>query len=1030
MSLGLVASLILVAPPAPAQLPQVTVRWEDPAQRDVFIVEGARYQCRVATLPARILSLIVDGKELLGAGGIEPAAVDVNGRPLVPAPAEVVPAWETWQGQNWHAASSARARMNVWSASPYYWDAHLLDIPLLATEDLTAYQGETNGPVLAEYDFSKDNAGWQGPHDCTLGRAPDGAMRLTLTGGDPYLVGPPLDVPGPVTVRVRMRQRSGAGTAFYWTGEGDTGQRGDKVVIFNAQPDGEWHDYAVTLPDERRITGLRLDPPGTSGEVDVAWIRVHPAQAGKALPKPVRGELVLHAQADRLGIELGTEPVAGAPEVKRAELRWDAALAPAGAASVVERDGARLGVLAGTGRSAWWILRPLDAGQAPEAAFAPDLHPLPPDAVTSPDGDWLGYDPASGLYRVAQHGDLRGYGFEAAYRNPSRRLDLPLEVRGDGTPRTLLVKASTGVGNLEGAVLADRWGFPLPASAFVCKNFAGEREEPDDTAFGDVYFPLELQAGQTRAVRLFSLTQNWGDHPLKQVSSIRFFLIYWHLSVGASETTCLTHNWMGTKGADFRIPDFRPLSGPFWRDQPQHDCQHWPGYLQCNDDRIKLMYERTVFDAVSPNLARLTMHYHTTDDSARARVEILEMPQRDELRTFIKLRYDWVAPCAIEGDARRSFRWFNLSHFRGRPELVLWTGPDGKTLTRAVPPKDGLVLLGEPLAAEAPFIASHGPGDKYGVLALVRRFAARLGGQDVPAPVFSAAFDKRDESTWLTVPQETLALQPGDWLEAELMLMPHGEPAPAALKPERERQRYGLAPVKVTCQVGERLEDLPPHVRAVDEVAQFTVAGGHGDLAVVADGFREPGVPLLWDGAIWQDQQVHGGDGYQVDPDGAGGYRFTFVAPHRDEQRHDMLVTRVSAPAGVARLADRNGRLVVEAAGPGGIRLKAPALFGPGRNRVTAGAPVVEFEGDAARAEQRPLSCEVAEGTVDCTVESWSAAGCVVRLSGAAALTLGDLRRGGSYLVTVDDQAADRVAPDGTLRIELARGGRLEVAAR
>jgi len=36
---------------APAQLPSVTVRWEDPEQKDVVIVEGARYVCRVATLP-------------------------------------------------------------------------------------------------------------------------------------------------------------------------------------------------------------------------------------------------------------------------------------------------------------------------------------------------------------------------------------------------------------------------------------------------------------------------------------------------------------------------------------------------------------------------------------------------------------------------------------------------------------------------------------------------------------------------------------------------------------------------------------------------------------------------------------------------------------------------------------------------------------------------------------------------------------------------------------------------------------------
>ncbi|HEV3122827.1 MAG TPA: hypothetical protein VGY53_13025, partial [Isosphaeraceae bacterium] len=378
----------------------LTVRWEDAEQKNVFVVEGAHYQCRVSTLPARILSLKIDGKDLLGPDGALLACEDAQGVHYVPVPAEFVPKWNVWQGQGYAPARSSRARMNIWSASPYYWDAHLLDIPLLSANDVK--EKPDAKPLRGELIFH--------------------AMADRLG----------------IEIRASEFQGQAKPVRAVWTGllGGTTkGQKGAESLL--------------VLQSAGASCGV-LGPPGASFD----------AQAGQALA-PLTGE---H-------------------------------------------------------NSTYWVIRPMGGSDAIESVFEPDLEPLPASVVAVENGAWLGYDPPSGLYRMQSHARLSAFQFEAAYKNPVRRIESDLLVKNDQTPRTILVKCATGVGNLEAAVLADLHGFPLPDPAFVCKNFAGEREEPDDAAFGDSYFPLRFAPGEHLRVKVLHPFQDWGLHPLKQVSS-------------------------------------------------------------------------------------------------------------------------------------------------------------------------------------------------------------------------------------------------------------------------------------------------------------------------------------------------------------------------------------------------------------------------------------------------------------------------------------------------------------------------------
>lgn len=1022
---------------APEQLPPVTVRWEDPNQSEVFVVEGERYLCRVATWPARILSLRVDGKDLLGPEGMALSFTDDERGALLPAPRGITPRWEVWRFQNWGPALSSRARMNVWSAGPYYWDAHVLDIPMVppASAEALAEPAE----VLREWSFDADTEGWTPLHNCRA-ESRGGALVVTSTGDDPFIHVDPVNVQGPVGVRMRVRGTGGGG-AFYWYMAGEGGYSGDHVTTWGAEGGDEWHEVWAELPSTGELRGLRLDPPGTSGDFEVDWIRLERLREPDPRDAPVRGELILHAHPDQLRIELRADVPAGQPVPSAATLSVDAdaaALEPqlGRPVAILGEGGARAVVLGepgatvdggqwtaavqGSRHSCCWVVRPLGQQEDAVAAVREDLHPLAAEDVEVTGGHWLGYDSLSGLYVMEAEGNVGAFGFEAAFMNPTRRMETSVRLRNDQQDRRLTVKCFTGVGCLEAAVLADEAGFPLPVPVFVAKNFAGEREEPDDAAFGDSYFPLRLAPGERRDFRLFHLMQNWGNHLLKQVSSIRFFHIYWHLSNGASESTCYTHDWMGTgTGSIFHIPDFRPMSGPFWPGQPQHDCQQWPGFLQCNDGRVKLVYEHTDFESVSPCLARFQAYYHTSDDAARARVAYWEAPQRDEMRTFVRLRYDWEKPVEIAGDARRNFRWLNVSEFRHPPERMLWTGADGQTQDVPVETSGEPMLLGEPLGDASPFAASHGKGEDYGCIVLVRGFRARLGGRDMTQMALSASFRGDAGDWWLTVPMESLELQAGDFVEAEVMFLTHGEPTLPALKPERERnERFGLVSPRIpSCTVGERLMEFPAMLRAQGEVARFSVEGGFDNMPIIVEGFRHWGVPMLWNGDLWQDQQAHGGDGYQVEADGRGGYRFIFVYPIRKDQRHELTVTRAECTTGISGLEDANGRPVLHSRATGTFRLKAPVLFAPGQNLLRAGDPIIEFSGEAQAVRAVPVWVSLGEGQARVDVDE---TGRQVILEGAgASVRFGDLARGREYTVTVNGAAQSMVASgEGELTVQ------------
>ena len=121
---------------------------------------------------------------------------------------------------------------------------------------------------------SKPVAGWRPSGDCTLSIT-GGVLRVTCTGGDPYLhtsAVPRSD--GPVTVRLRIRSRTrGAGQVFWTTAKAKPFHR-DRRVSFALSHDGEWHEHEVPLPVKGKLRAVRLDVGTAAGRVEIDWVRL------------------------------------------------------------------------------------------------------------------------------------------------------------------------------------------------------------------------------------------------------------------------------------------------------------------------------------------------------------------------------------------------------------------------------------------------------------------------------------------------------------------------------------------------------------------------------------------------------------------------------------------------------------------------------------------------------------------------------------------------------------------------------------
>lgn len=719
---------------------------------------------------------------------------------------------------------------------------------------------------------------------------------------------------------------------------------------------GDGAYLSLTIADGTACTSLNARQPSRVNiyrrgpyTIETHWLDVPLADAGgKALP--IKGEVVFTSYPEKVHISVilhvtGDVEVrdaalvfnlahgaalqrfgpAGAPGPESAVVIGDApnrtlgALffpAPGSAASVEGGAGNRVAVHMALGASGSWAKgsqHTLHCAfipvQGPSAArrLQAELRPLPASALKASSGRALGYDPVRGCYTVRT--STPG-GFNHHFANPNDYEVATFSITNDGLPRKVYVMHDTDVspGAVECGILLDQRGDPLPITMQISKNFAGEIEEPfynpTDIPFSETFFPIHLKPRETRRMTSLHLYQNWGSKPLKQFSSLGAWMDYYHMSTGVTETTCyVPFNFAGLPGVS--IADFRGMSQPYWSSQPQHDNVAGHSFLRYRDAAGKWHYAEytgTTFRSTGPNWADMSMHYLMDDGSARVTADVFELPASDELRNFIRLRVDFLKDVGVyEDDPARNVLLLNAASWvQGmRYDKAAVGGPTGE------PRVFDIRMDGTPTTAAEPIPSPNGymvvyPHRQGANAFVVRNFSGKLSGKPVRPGMTVVGYGARgpmrkpgDTVLSLAPATEAKRIRAGDWIEADLFLMPYGGPAPQDPLPARKATfDFGANAPRLTSVVrGKKVADFPTRVRLdASGKAQFTVTGGFDRIPIIVEGARSySGLRLYCIDSGKQlvpHSQPGQTDGYQttVLPDGTFGSVFLYQTdgkPHR-----------------------------------------------------------------------------------------------------------------------------------------------------
>lgn len=506
----------------------------------------------------------------------------------------------------------------------------------------------------------------------------------------------------------------------------------------------------------------------------------------------------------------------------------------------------------------------------------------------------LGYEPLRGTYAV--HTD--SLNFNSAWRAPDKHLRISLRAENAGDERQIMLRVTGDSGGLEAAALLDDTGLLSPMRMEVCKNFCGDFGDSEyytakDYAYGDSFSPLVLPADGSVSCTVLHLYQNWGQYPLKQLSSIEFHTSYYHLSTGVTESNCIAPYFTGNDG--WLLPDFRGRSGEIWSEQPQFNSVGILKFMQYGRGHKTVGSEYTSgrIDSTGLSYADVTLNYAADCGSYTYSLRHLEFPQTDENRTYYTLTVRFDRTISF-----RNFRKdFDLFYFDGRMVTYEKAGYlDADNEPASVDVREGTQIF--TLGSDAPYfsfyqvtpetreqIANHF-GSSFGLI--VRSCDVVQNGKPADlSTAFRLTADADKTSGVLTLDTDRVTFYPGDTITMNLILLPWGTGLEETDDNVRTvREDSALHPAKATAAIGTVTDDpWLPTVRCADNTAEFTVTGGRNNVAVRVDGFTTPERPRVCRqiGGEWQPVElssVNGYDGYTafLNPDGTYGYAFVFEA--------------------------------------------------------------------------------------------------------------------------------------------------------
>ena len=512
----------------------------------------------------------------------------------------------------------------------------------------------------------------------------------------------------------------------------------------------------------------------------------------------------------------------------------------------------------------------------------------------SDNAKYVGYNSLIGCYTYT----LDGTDFNKSYyEEPQKHYIVDSQIVGDDYDREIYIFAHTNnTGCLECGVVLDEADRLLPINVEVCKNFKGEYEEPlydpEDMHYGYSIFPIKLEKNETKQFKSVNLYQNWGQFPLKQLSSIQFIAPYYHLSCGVTESNCIAPYYV--YGKDYwTLPDFRAMSAPLWPGQPQHTSAgrlYWLQYTDAQGNFYGSESQTANISSSGPVYVDIDMSYLSDDGKIQVDYRQVEMAQSDETRTYYTLDLTVLEDLEIK-DFVNNFSFFSMD---GRAIVYQKLGyldqnNQPQTVDLKLSEHTDYYKLGKDGAYFDYYIdsdPSHKGTDSVNMAVVIKDYSMILGGKPYDGNlVLKEQFDGTVNLATLTVDAGDVTLRAGDTVHIDMILLPWGSP-----ESKDDSNVLGvrvdsvLSPIKVESSVGSAIEDTYlPTVIADQNVAEFTVSGGGSAVYAVRvygfDSYTQPTIQVMENGA-WVDYnyQHHSYDGHMSfrEDDGTYSYAFSF----------------------------------------------------------------------------------------------------------------------------------------------------------
>lgn len=540
----------------------------------------------------------------------------------------------------------------------------------------------------------------------------------------------------------------------------------------------------------------------------------------------------------------------------------------------------------------------------------------------SSSAEYLGYDPLRGCYTFS----LSGTTFSPSYfEYPNKHFRLCFDVKSDEYDRTVYVMATTRpYGHLEAAVLMSEDDMLLPVPLQVSKNFKGDGEANlyniDDEAYGETILPLTLRSQQRESLSILNLYQNWGTYPLKQISSVQYFVPYYHLSTGVTETNCLKPWYYTSIARDhWNLPDHRAWSAPFWHtipghtggSQPQHTlggAHYFLEYVNADGDKIITENTKNTITSSGPTYAEVISDYVSDDGNIKVSYTHTELPQSDENRTYYQIKYDVLGDVKIS-NFKTDFSFYAVMDQIGKMNYTKIGYLDENNKPQVVDISGVAADKYYTLGNACPYISyfnNPNSDDYVNVSFLIYNSEFTIGGKECNAPFVLVDRGINDmEKIALTLDLGEVTLKAGDSFTINAILMPWGSQLSdySGDEPDKNvrdvRENSLLDPFRgkaiADCEAVESVF-IPKFRTTNGKSAEFSISGGENNVAVRIYGFDMLTAPQIYEkiDGEWVEYVVsskdtadkngysHYYDGYGVHYDGDGTFSYSFVTTITD----------------------------------------------------------------------------------------------------------------------------------------------------